>query len=66
MVWMTLNTPQHSVSLYATSARHVRPVLRHCHDLNQIMDMLGPPTSRNEAYVSIAWDFLASRGESLH
>ena len=66
MVWMTLNPPQHSVSLYTTSARHIRPVLRHCHDLNQIMDTLGPPTSRNEAYVSIAWDFLASRGESLH
>jgi len=65
MIWMTLNARQHSVSLYTTSARHIRPVLRHCHDLNQVMDTLGAPTPRNEAYVSIAWDFLAPRAGAL-
>lgn len=59
MMWMTLNFRQHSVSLYAIRSHHVRAVLRHCQDINQVMDTLGAPTSRKEAFVSIAWDFLA-------
>ncbi len=61
MIWMVLNPPQHSVSLYAVQPRHVRPILRHGHDIAQIMDTLGAPTPDKEACVSVAWDFLAAR-----
>jgi hypothetical protein len=61
MMWMTPGPKQHSVSLYTTRSHRVRAVLQHCQDLNQVMDTLGAPTPRNEAFVSIAWDFLAPR-----
>jgi hypothetical protein len=51
MMWMVLNAPQGTVSLY----NHSRRILARSHDIHPVMDNLGPPTALTETWVIAAW-----------
>ncbi len=50
-MWMVLNPPQGTVSLYRRSHR----ILAKAHDIHPVMDHLGSPTPLTETWVIAAW-----------